>query len=363
MTAHSIGSGSTKPTTLEILVTAPRAHFGALDAMRGPAALCIAIFHFDDQWAGYLAVEFFFVLSGFLLAHGMLARPQQVPIGLYVARRIIRLYPMHVYCLITYGLASWVIVGSLPSYPDGTLATMLQQLSLTHGVGFNTHGLTWNYPAWAISVEFWVGLVAFFLLARGVTTPALLLISLTSLGLILWHNGSLATNYQNYFGFVNSGLLRGLGSVLLGVVAYRLYCLFAVFALSRARFTWLELACVVAAVLMVASRSGVVSPFDLLAPFVFMASTIVFACEGGVISELMCKFSGLGTISYSMYLNQATVLLCLHPVWEILDVPMIVGLSVYLVLLVAYSYATHRLIERPARQRGLAVVNRLRRNG
>lgn len=361
MTTNRSPLGSSRPAPAGTTVPAPRAYFGVLDALRGPAALCIAVFHFHDQWAGYLAVEFFFVLSGFLLAHGVLARPQQVPIKAYMARRIFRLYPMHFYSLLVYGLLAWVIGGSLPSYPDGTFATMMQQLTLTHGIGLNSHGLTWNYPSWAISVEFWAGLIAFFLLVRGVTASVLLLISLTSFGLILWNNGSLATNYQNYFGFVNSGLLRGLGSFLLGVLAYRLHSLLAVFALSRARFTWLELACVAAAVLVIVSRAEVVSPIDFLAPFVFMVSTIVFACEGGVVSELMCRFDGLGTISYSMYLNQAAVLLCLRPLWEVLDLPMAVELIVYLTILVAYSYATNRLIERPARQRGAALINRPRR--
>lgn len=339
-------------------MNAPGSRFCALDTLRGPAALCIAVFHFDDQWAGYLAVEFFFVLSGFLLAHGMSSRSRNMPVGLFLARRCARLYPMHLYGLATFAFSAWLLTGTPPTYPDGTFATLLQQITLTHGVGLNPHGLTWNYPSWAISVEFWAGLIVFLLLARRVGNMVLLPCALVCFGLIGWHNGSLATHYENYYSVVNSGLLRGIGSLLLGAVAYRIYQHLRLRKWTRGRLTLLELACVVATLLLIVCRSQVTSPTDFLVPFVFMASTVAFAFEGGLVSELLCKFSGIGVMSFSVYINQATVLLWLHPLSELYDLPMAVGLSAYLVILIVYSYATYRLIERPARRMAMSKIDR-----
>ena len=43
--------------------------FLTLDAMRGLAGISIAYFHILPTWPGYLAVDFFLVLSGFILSH------------------------------------------------------------------------------------------------------------------------------------------------------------------------------------------------------------------------------------------------------------------------------------------------------
>lgn len=341
-----------------------RSYFRAVDALRGPAALCIAVFHFYSQWAGYLAVEFFFVLSGFLLASSVRSRAEELPVGRFLARRIARLYPMHLFSLATFGLSVWILTGGPPSYPDGTMATLIQQVTLTHGIGLNQHGLTWNYPNWAISVEFWMGLLVYLLLIKRVRPVITFPVSLACYCLIAWHNGSLATNYHNYAGVVNSGLLRGLGSLLLGALAYGVYDALRHNQWGTARWTLLEVVCIVAAVFVILCRSQVTSYLDFFAPFVFAAGTVVFACEGGLVSEVLCRVSGFGAISYSIYLNQATILLYLRPVSELLDLPIIAGLVLYLALLVLYSFATYRWIELPARVKlGAVLDNRSSRLG
>ena len=63
--------------------TAPavKARYVLLDALRGVAALCVIVYHFFEAWAtspvdqhfnhGYLAVDFFFILSGFVMSFTM----------------------------------------------------------------------------------------------------------------------------------------------------------------------------------------------------------------------------------------------------------------------------------------------------
>lgn len=340
-----------------------RAYFNVLDSLRGLAAICIALFHFYGQWAGYLAVEFFFVLSGFVLAHGVSARRHPLSLTLYAGRRLVRLYPMHLYGLVAFAVVLYAFEAQLPTYPDGTIFTLLQHLTLTQGVGLNPHGLTWNYPSWAISVEFWAGIFAVLLLWGRVHGLWFSTLSSVCLLIIYLNTGYLGVTYQNYYGFVNSGLLRGLASLLLGVLSYRIYSRYSHNGWSRVRGTLMESGCVFAVLLILFGRSGIVSSLDFYAPLVFMLSVPIFAFESGHISEWLHPLSGLGTLSYSIYLNQATILLAIGPLADGFHMPVAIEVFVYLILLVAYSKLTYSFIERPAREKGLAFLTNARSAG
>jgi peptidoglycan/LPS O-acetylase OafA/YrhL len=76
--------------------------FVTLDAMRGVAAIAVMLFHYLYGTActlfahGFYAVDFFFVLSGVVLAHSYEARIQRgMPFGAYLRARLIRLYPLY----------------------------------------------------------------------------------------------------------------------------------------------------------------------------------------------------------------------------------------------------------------------------
>jgi len=77
-------------------------HFLALDLLRGMAAICVMLFHAFLTTApgalahAYLAVDFFFMLSGFVVSYAYEERLISNKISLYeyILRRVIRLYPM-----------------------------------------------------------------------------------------------------------------------------------------------------------------------------------------------------------------------------------------------------------------------------
>lgn len=79
------------------------AQFAALNALRGVAALAVVFYHFSSRLDlpelfahGYLAVDFFFVLSGFVIekAYGARVAGGAMPILRFYGTRIIRLFPM-----------------------------------------------------------------------------------------------------------------------------------------------------------------------------------------------------------------------------------------------------------------------------
>ena len=177
--------------------------FLAVDSLRGAAALTVAIYHFSPSWAGYLAVDFFFVLSGFVLSHTYLYRKTPITLREFTIRRLARLYPLQIFTLLMFILVWITIQGQIPVQPDGTLFTFFQQLTLTHNVGLNPSGLSWNYPGWSISVEFWVNIAFILFVFRTTRSSGIFLVATSGLMVIYWNTGHLETQAANYFGFLN----------------------------------------------------------------------------------------------------------------------------------------------------------------
>ena len=79
-------------------------HYDILDGLRGIAALTVVWFHIFEAFAtshldqrinhGYLAVDFFFILSGFVIGYAYDDRWKKMTVTEFLKRRLIRLHPM-----------------------------------------------------------------------------------------------------------------------------------------------------------------------------------------------------------------------------------------------------------------------------
>lgn len=109
-------------------------HFQILDGLRGVAALMVVIFHIFEAHAtshfdqiinhGYLAVDFFFLLSGFVIGYAYDDRWGKMTIGDFFKRRLIRLQPMVV-------LGS--VIGAIFYYfQESDLWPIISQVSVGH---------------------------------------------------------------------------------------------------------------------------------------------------------------------------------------------------------------------------------------
>lgn len=139
---------------------------GGLDLLRFLASVFVVLFHFGpeapialgqmhDIWArGYLATDFFLMLSGFVLARAYGAKlnsGQLKPLEFWL-KRFARSYPTH---LITLGLLVLLVlaanlIGKPPAHPENfPLSGIPAQIFLLHVFGLG--GGAWNIPAWTLS--------------------------------------------------------------------------------------------------------------------------------------------------------------------------------------------------------------------
>lgn len=154
-------------TTAHAQTPVPKAvRGGALDALRFVAALFVVVFHFGDEapvalqsmheflGRGYLATDFFLMLSGFVLAkaYGAAVASGQVSLGRFWSKRFVRCYPTHIITLAA--LAAMVGVGALLGFSADNAGRfdwsgLPAQILLLHAFGIG--GGHWNIPSWTIS--------------------------------------------------------------------------------------------------------------------------------------------------------------------------------------------------------------------
>ncbi|MFK0298242.1 acyltransferase family protein [Brevundimonas sp. NPDC090276] len=139
---------------------------GALDALRFVAALFVVVFHFGDTAPialrtvhgflerGYLATDFFLILSGFVLAkaYGAGVASGKVSLQRFWLKRLARCYPTHIITLAIL-VVMVLVAGALGMPPTNEgrfdLSGLPAQIFLLHAFGLGDD--QWNVPSWTIS--------------------------------------------------------------------------------------------------------------------------------------------------------------------------------------------------------------------
>lgn len=293
--------------TPDLMIPSAKHRFLVLDALRGFAALVIMIYHFkavSPHFASYLAVDFFLILSGFVLTHAYF-RHDGFNIWAFAQARVARLYPLHLVTLI----ASLGVYTLTHRYIDKS--DLVLHALMLHNIGLGPDTIEFNSPAWSISVEFWVNMV----IALGLITiipklskrwarwGTLTAISLIAFAALFVSPGHLNGVEKNIVPFVNMGLLRGFGSFCLGIIIYELYVHLLPTIDDKKLILISRLTPITILLFAIALFSPVKeTAFDfLMVPF-FCLVVFLAAFERGFGVAGLGRLSYLGTISFAVYL-------------------------------------------------------------
>ncbi|HEX8233260.1 MAG TPA: acyltransferase [Caulobacteraceae bacterium] len=151
----------------------PAEHLKSLTSLRFFAAMWVVLFDYWPNLAatgtpriverGFLGVEVFFVLSGFILCHVYLPQAEagRLRYGSFLWARIARVYPLHLATLAGVAVLGLAALALGMSVDENTLAwrALPAHLLMLHAWGF-TNVAGWNHPSWSISAE-WFAYVTF----------------------------------------------------------------------------------------------------------------------------------------------------------------------------------------------------------
>jgi peptidoglycan/LPS O-acetylase OafA/YrhL len=350
----------------------------SLEGGRGIAALIVALYHLQIGSAhlsmirnGYLFVDLFFVLSGFVICAAYGTRMDHAgEFRSFFIRRAGRLVPLLIFSTLFFIFMANAIIlakkiaiaqgyGALLNNP-GTLEFVVPRLTeivsvltLTHGMGVFDR-LILNTPSWSISTEFYtyllfaavclclkgrLRLLAFFMLAA--SGFAVCVIASIRVHDCLNQGGCLGLTYD--YGFP-----RSVFSFFLGALIYRLSLL------RRFGSTALQVAGL-AALAALLSLNDTMPAVAFAFPFVFALLILSVCTDRGALAELLKlrPFQMLGRRSYSIYLMHMPLMLVFENIARRVNGPLsgAAVLLAYVAVLLILSGWTYKWIEDPFRIR------------
>lgn len=237
----------------------PSVRFKALDSWRGICALLVATYHYPRTFqalelplfrSGWIFVDFFFVLSGFVITYRYFSAPTGIHLQSFLRARVWRLFPLHVMTLaLVFILAlivmavRFLIFGTLKIDGVGHDVWAFCTMLLTHI--FLLQGFTsfdrvgFNVPSWSVSVEFWANIFFALMVRYGLFGRwALIGVSATVTALLAMQNPNF---YISGDGLTN--VARSIQGFALGATVFLILSRSEVWRQGILLGTVLELAC------------------------------------------------------------------------------------------------------------------------
>jgi len=336
----------------------------AMTSIRGIAAWWVVFYHFRIEMYplmgaaltriysyGYLAVDLFFELSGFVICLNYGARFGNFAwreYGRFMGLRLGRIYPLHITVLMLFLLNPLAIHYFAHAAADSARydpVYFILSIFLLQNWGF-TNGIAWNYPAWSISTE----LAAYLLFPvimqvcgvaarRAWGIGALIAVLLGGIAVCADFVGGLNRAIQSF------GLVRCILEFSIGAALASLYS-------SGLRFTPRQADVLTLAAVAVAAAFCLTDiPDYLLLPTGFFVLLCALTTPQGTLSRLLSlrAFELLGLISYSTYLVHVFAkdwvkFLLVKP-----GIPVVVYTLAYVVITLVASIILYRTIEVPGR--------------
>lgn len=319
--------------------TDSKKHLLILDALRGIAAIMVVIMHTFELFCGsdyhklfinhgYLAVDFFFMLSGYVMAHAYDDRWDKMTFVDFFKRRLIRLHPLIILGMALGALFFYLQESSVfPKIMD----TSLWQLLLTMVIGFTLIPIPpkmdirgWNEmhplngPAWSLFFEYLANILHVFILRKLPNLVLSLLVFLAAVALVhlvtTKASGDLIGGWSLEPEQLRIGFTRLLFPYMAGMLLRR------VVKIGSSKKTFLLTSVLLIWVLSFPRVGGhenvwINGLYESLVIIVFFPLIIYLGAIGEVkreMSQKVCTF--LGDISYPLYITHFPFI-CIYYAW------------------------------------------------
>lgn len=306
--------------------TDKKRHYLFLDGLRGVAALMVLGFHLfeavafaagepeQNMFHGFLAVDFFLILSGFVMGYAYDNEWDKMSVGQFFRKRLIRLHPM-VVMGVAVGLAVFLFQGGLKwdgsanSWVNIALSTILALLLLPSPARLDVRGNTeifpLNGPHWSLFFEY-IGNIVYALAIRKFTTKTLKIwvavtgVSFLCVG-IFGPYGSLGYGWSSQPVSLLGGFLRMSFDYGLGMLLIRNFRKKKVKSSER-KHTFIIYAALLVMLLCVPSLGKLNVYFEFLCVAICFPTIIWFSAKGVAQSGFEHKsLKFIGDLSYPLY--------------------------------------------------------------
>ncbi|MBE9584400.1 acyltransferase [Mucilaginibacter sp. JRF] len=336
-------------------------HYPILDGLRGTAAILVVIFHILEvnfppethpMNHGYLAVDFFYLLSGFVVGYAYDDRwGGNMTVWQFLKIRFARLHPMVIFSITVGAIAFWVDPFRSSSF-DISLIKLIGVTLISYTIlpapdvrGWGEiHSL--NGPCWSLLQEY-IANILYAVTGRKLNKPALIGLVIIS-GIVL----IVTALYQNYLGLGWSFETFWAGPVRMVFPFFGGLLLFRMGKLIRIPMTY-PLCSLLLIVLFFMPRFQLNGLYDVSC-IILIFPLMVAAGAGGRVSgrwAAVCKFAG--DISYPLYLIHYPFIY-IYGYWISVtkptagqNVPIAIGLFVFFIL---FALAALKWYDEPVRK-------------
>jgi len=366
-----------------VTFTDSKQHFNILDALRGVAAIIVIFFHILEVYSGgdhskqiinhgYLAVDFFFMLSGFVIAYAYddrWNRPKhKLSVKGYFKRRLIRLHPMIIFGM-TVGLICFYF-GQSDCFPK-IAETSIWQLLLIYVIGCTLLPIPismdirgWDEmhpldgPAWSLFFEYIANILYALILSKVSRKVLTIFLFLSASALIILGITSPNGDIIGGWSFNSEQLKIGFTRVLFPYIAGIFLCRNFTFIKKKNTFLWCSL---ILAVFLCFPHLGTQKSlwinglYDALTIILIFPIIIYLGANGVIKGKITDKVSTfLGNISYPIYIIHFPFIY-IYTAWVIEnDIPLSQGVWVGLGILIfsiVLSYLALKFYDLPIRKR------------